>query len=196
MTAQEPELQKPGAGIPAPERAFFRYIAMPVASGWLSWGYWENDLKAQTKALLKVYRTIPSHISNQKILVSRLPGLEDSSRYWSANMVLEHIIIVTKGIAGIIEILAQEKQPTIEVRTQDVKPTGALKDNVASVFETEMDLVYSRLSAFKNKCSKARHYHPWFGQMNSKKWFTLLPLHHRIHLKQLSAIEKALAHQP
>ena len=42
----------------------------------------------------------------RRVLIRRPPGLEDSSRYWSAFMTLEHLRIVHREMVRIIDALA------------------------------------------------------------------------------------------
>ena len=53
----------------------------------------------------------------RRVLVKAPMGIEDSSRYWSASMVLEHLIEVGSRIAvGIVELthgLQSQSMPTL-----------------------------------------------------------------------------------
>ena len=44
------------------------------------------------------------------VLIKRLPGLEDSSRNWSAEMTMEHIQVVTAAALYIIKNWKQESR--------------------------------------------------------------------------------------
>lgn len=43
------------------------------------------------------------------VLIDRVVGIEDSSRYWSVFIVLDHLWIVDEGITQIIETLTDDR---------------------------------------------------------------------------------------
>ncbi|HBR86274.1 MAG TPA: hypothetical protein DEA65_00320, partial [Candidatus Marinimicrobia bacterium] len=57
------------------------------------------------------------------VLIDRLRGLEDSSRFWSPVMVLEHLVIVGRELKDIIISLNEEKVPNKDLDIADVKPS-------------------------------------------------------------------------
>jgi hypothetical protein len=56
------------------------------------------------------------------VLINRIARIEDSSRYWSVFMVLDHLRIVDEGITRIVEELTNDRPFAREVRIQDAKP--------------------------------------------------------------------------
>jgi hypothetical protein len=56
------------------------------------------------------------------VLIDRVVGLEDSSRYWTLFMVLDHLRIVDEGISQIIKTLTDDRLFGQEIRIQDLKP--------------------------------------------------------------------------
>ncbi|MGZ9149833.1 MAG: hypothetical protein ACXW4C_03160 [Nitrospira sp.] len=50
-------------------------------------------------------------------------GIEDSCRYWSVFMVLDHLRIVDEGMTQIVHTLTDDRLFGQEVRIQDVKPS-------------------------------------------------------------------------
>jgi hypothetical protein len=53
------------------------------------------------------------------VLIDRVVGLEDSSRYWTVFMVLDHLRIVDEGISQIIKTLTDDRLFGQEIRIQD-----------------------------------------------------------------------------
>jgi hypothetical protein len=184
----EPKLQKPGAGLPLFEGLFLKHIFMPVTLKIMPWDESHTMFLAQTEKILGLYQAINPQDRAKKILIPRLMGLEDSSRYWSANMTLEHIMIVTKGMTDIILSLDAEKTVPGVISTADVKPKGLSDDDLRSDFWQLMHDCAEQVGKIKNRNSTATHDHPWFGPLNTHGWHSLLPVHHNIHRRQLEKI--------
>lgn len=189
----EPQLQKPGAGLPYFENLFLKHIFMPVTLKIMPWHESQKMFSEQTEKILGLYQSIKPEDRTKKVLIPRLMGLEDSSRYWSANMTLEHIMMVTLGMVNIIEALGAEKTLTSVVNTANVKPKGVSDEDMVSHFWEDMHTYAERVGDdFKNKNSVTTHAHPWFGPLNTHGWHSLLPIHHNTHRRQLEKIIQGL----
>jgi uncharacterized damage-inducible protein DinB len=122
------------------------------------------------------------------VLIDRVPGLEDSSRYWSLWMTLDHLRIVNHGIARTIESLSKEISPTGQASTAAVKPSPAVDSSVLDAFEKSCDAVLAAVSAAPNLKSRARYTHPWFGPLDAAGWHAMAAGHMTIHRKQIKRI--------
>ena len=120
-------------------------------------------------------------------------GIEDSSRYWSAAMVLEHLIEVGSRIAvGIVE-LTQGNPVTVKVDIADVKPKGGKGVQIIEDFQQFVGDYASMISKdVGDRQCKARHPHPWFGELTAHQWACLGAVHQTIHRKQLERIVAGL----
>src|SRR5262245_52115078 len=94
MNQEDPQaqLQPPGAGLPAFElfvsRAGLRLLKLFVSrEGASRWFRTEAD------RVLALARSLDPADATRRVLIPRLAGLEDSSRYWSVCMTLEHLCI-------------------------------------------------------------------------------------------------------
>jgi hypothetical protein len=126
----------------------------------------------------------------ERVLIKRLPGMEDSSRDWSVELTLEHIQIVTAAALYIIDKLEREEPLDLPVRTQDVKPTGGLGLDRVRAFRGYLAEVPGRIADYDFK-SKATHEHPWFGELPSMDWLRLIAFHQNLHRKQIARIRSA-----
>ncbi len=188
----EPKLQQPGAGLPFFEGLFLKHIFMPVTLKIMPWDESQKMLVEQTEKILGLYQSITPENRSKKVLIPRLMGLEDSSRYWSANMTLEHVIIVTKAMTNVMLMLNAEKTVSGVISTADVKPKGLSDDDMKGEFWQAMHDCADQVRSIKNRNSIATHDHPWFGPLNTHGWHTLLPVHHNIHRRQLEKIIQGL----
>jgi hypothetical protein len=123
-----------------------------------------------------------------QVLIPRLTGLEDSSRNWSAAMVLQHLVIVNTGIAELIATLSEDKSFEREVQIADVKPIPDAGQEQLSLLEQSLKGYLAQVAAIKTLHTVRRHAHPWFGLLNGHDWHTLAALHTAIHRRQLDAI--------
>lgn len=190
----EPKLAPPGAGIPWPARVFLRLVVNPFVAGRESREVMRTRFEKVHARMSKEFLAIPEALRDQKVLVPSQRGLEDSSRYWSAAMVLEHLEIVGTAIAtGLIEV-ANDRDPGLKPDTALVKPKGTLTapETFARFEKFRAELLPMIDAQVKSFESRRTLTHPWFGPLTAKKWYWLLGIHGGIHLQQLRAIRSGL----
>ncbi|NDF16075.1 hypothetical protein EB061_12280, partial [bacterium] len=140
--------------------------------------------------------SVPADRRSVRVLVPSQPGLEDSSRYWSLNGVLEHLMIVSRSAEEIILSLASGNIPSGKADTAAVKPTGRDGDRLAEYREYApgcLARIDARLSEpGMNADSLLTFRHPWFGEITAHQWYWLSATHLAIHYRQSKAIVKGL----
>ncbi len=189
------KLDKPGAGVPFIQSLFLRWIVGPVLSRLQA--DWEKDKKrfdAISQKLLQEIEGLSDAQLTTKILVPPQPGLEDSSRYWSAAMLLEHLIIVGEAVRGGILSLSKGVVPNRKPDTAKVKPKGAATPTeIVEAYKKFSSTVMAEIDRdIGDKDSKLVYAHPWMGPFTCRQWHWLLPTHQAIHLRQLREIVKGL----
>lgn len=191
-----PQLAPPGAGVPWVEQALGRRIVMPMMTALIPV---EGLLKQVQLAASDVERLISGFDDTQlaqRHLIKRLAYLEDSSRYWSMAMTLEHMAIVNTDIARLIGLLLNGKGFDREVRTADVKPQSKMSVQESKEFFVRslqaVEKAVSGVNADQWRNS-SKWSHPWFGSMQAKGWLVLAFIHTRLHTRQLLAIKAQLA---
>jgi hypothetical protein len=122
------------------------------------------------------------------VLIDRVVGIEDSSRYWSVFMVLDHLRIVDEGIAQIVETLTEDRLFGQEVRIQDVKPSPRSGSETIDRFLNEVEGYESIVTCLGILGRRVCHPHPWFGHMTADDWHCLAAIHHWVHRRQLERI--------
>lgn len=187
-----PKLAPPGAGIPWPAKIFLRLYTRPFVAAKASWEESkENFIKVNQKIFNEI-QGLSSERLDQRILVPPQLGLEDSSRYWSVAMTLEHLVIVSSQVAAVIESLSAGKVPLTKADTSKVKPKGLNEPQFwVDTFRNFCLQSYPQIQV-NDPQSKIKFMHPWFGPMTAREWYWLMPVHHGIHLKQIREIKKAL----
>ena len=186
-----PELAPPGAGLPWLELQVAR-----IGFRWLS----QRATKESSSALIDKEGTILRELVSrcteksgmQRILIDRLRGMEDSSRYWSVFMTLDHLRIVNSAIAKTIDLLAKGKRPTRAASTAQVKPDPSANGKVIDEFHSSCQQLVGT-AAPRDNLKTATHYaHPWFGELDAAQWYYLAGFHMRLHRRQVELILRNL----
>lgn len=195
---REPKLQKPGAGLPLIQKIVLRLIIGPFQTKKTPWEVSRARYEKLTGNILKVAESIPLEKRKIKVLVDPIVGLEDSSRYWSVDMLLEHLMIVSKHMEGIILQLTGGTVPDVKVDIARVKPTvhshDATSQEILAEYSAYAPTVMQKLDAgMKNRESKLTLTHPWFGKCTARQWYWVLAAHQGIHWQQLKQIRNKLS---
>jgi hypothetical protein len=187
------KLEAPGAGLPFFEALVVRWYVGPFQSR-------KNDKTKNLRLfsmvgarILKEFAAVPDGKRDQKVLVPRMKGVEDSSRHWSPNEVLEHLMITGEGMRGIIMELANSRTSDYEVKIENFKPKGKYQGGDAREdFKKFLDETVALLEPLAIEDRGLTHKHPWLGRFNALQWTWLLAGHGGLHLAQLQAIKKGL----
>ncbi|MGZ5280237.1 MAG: DinB family protein [Pseudobdellovibrionaceae bacterium] len=188
-----PKLAAPGAGIPLHHKILLRVYVKPFIAAKSSPEASKKTFKKVTDKILDELEGLTAGQLTQKVLVPPQAGLEDSSRFWSIAMTLEHLGIVGRKISTAVTALS-ENQPIVEkADTGKMKPFGQI-----SSAESLQDFKKFALEEFSqlplpSLNPKNRFLHPWFGMMNNREWYWLLGAHQGLHLKQIREIKKGLS---
>lgn len=186
-----PTLQSPGAGLPAFELVWLRIlfrVACRLTSKSLSlrWFKFEAEkIRGLAGNIFAAQGTVPT-------LIDRVVGIEDSSRYWSVFMVLDHLRIVDEGITEIVKTLTDDRLFRQEVRIQDVKPHPESGPDTIDQFLKAVNNYESTVVRLGPLGHQVRHPHPWFGLMTAHDWHCLAAIHHWVHRRQLERIIEEL----
>jgi hypothetical protein len=197
MTQPSTQLAPPGTGVPAGERVFGWWLVRVAAAcpvGVLLW-----RLERVSAALVAVCPGGEGGVEGEekgtrRVLVPRNMGIEDSSRFWSGAMVLEHLTIVGRAVTALVGDLSRGRGSSWVLRTQDVKPAGGqTRAGAVAAFEGMVrEFAGCVRGAGRGLSSRTRHQHPWFGPLRCRQWVAFVPLHHMVHLKQMIAIRDGL----
>src|SRR5215472_12523732 len=100
-TTEEPKLAPPGAGLPKIELLVARLrFALSRARG--DRKSFDAAFQRERERVRGLVGGLDANSAARRVLIRRVPGLEDSSRYWSVWMTLEHLRIVHRGIGHTI----------------------------------------------------------------------------------------------
>lgn len=185
------KLQPPGAGLPNFERLFIKNILVPSVRIVFTWDVALFFLKREVRIIKKLVNSVESSKLQQNILIERTFAIEDDTRQFSINMVLEHLTIAGKAVKMVVDTLSQEKEFTAEIKIENVKP----HENKINQLEEFLDFYNSYFDFIHNlpkTQSKAKKKHPWFIAFNNFDWSVFMYMHTFIHRRQIQAIIKEL----
>jgi hypothetical protein len=154
-------------------------------------------MRREQAAIHRVVQQISPAEAGVRVLVPRLRGLEDSSRWWSVWMTIDHLRVVNDSIAGVISVLGAERAPAGQVSTAAVKPSPDAGPGVVAAFDASCDAscdaIERAIAELPRPRSTERFAHPWFGPLDTAGWHAMAAMHMSIHLAQLHAIVRGLA---
>ena len=166
MESPEPSLAPPGAGLPQPELSIARLLV------W--WGCWRTNrarsaaqFARERDAVLTLAQGCAPEWAERRVLIKRLPGQEDSSRFWSIYMTVEHLRIVNQGIGEVIGQLARGVLPGRKTSTADAKPRRDVGEAAIEEFERVCARFEETVAGVGELRTEAKHPHPWFGPMDA-----------------------------
>lgn len=196
MTQEEPKLAPPGAGLPFFEGLYAKYILYPKGMKDFSWQGSLDRLSTETTRIRALAEPLSDDAFFTQKLIDRLRGLEDSSRYWSVAMVLEHLVMTMRGMTQVAEMLAMGKNSNASASTAAVKPKGGralTREQLLSSFMAASDESVKRLAQLEKSASPHEKFaHPFFGPIPAKGWVWTLGVHQALHRKQVEEILKQL----
>lgn len=187
-----PKLAAPGAGLPK--------IELFIANLMIHWKARLTRREAavatfarERDAILRFIGGVPPDQLAMPVLIKRLQGLEDSSRYWSVLMTLDHLRIVNQQIAGAIASLCRGDIPDRAANIAGVKPDEKVDSSVIDTFETACAVFEKTVASHTNLRTAVKFAHPWFGPMDAAAWHFMTGFHMRLHRKQIQSILHAAA---
>lgn len=187
ISMSEPQLQAPGAGIPTFER-LWSGLMIRARSRVTSRDQSMELFQKERATLLQLAESCSPADGAKPVLIKRIRGIEDSSRFWSMFMTLHHLQLVNQGIGGIIQSLCNGVAVGDETLIADVKPTPAADVSMIELFDQGCANYSHTLSECANLRTKIKHRHPWFGMFDAKDWHTLAAMHMLVHRWQIELI--------
>lgn len=180
-------LAPPGAGIPTIERligglifAIRRWRGTPDR--------FAAQFTRERDAIAGLYRGRDARVLSERVLIPRLRGLEDSSRFWSVWMTLDHLRIVNSQITRVIQELTEGRVPAGQASTAAVKPTPDVGPEVQGLYEESCDRLMAVASSCASLRTPNRYAHPWFGPLDGAGWHAMAAMHMGIHRAQIGRI--------
>lgn len=146
------------------------------------------EFDRERKAIARLYQGRDERTLQERVLIPRLRGLEDSSRFWSVCMTLDHLRIVNEQIARVIAELTQGRVPQRKASTAAAKPSVDSGPSVIAAYEASCENLLAVVAASSELRTPVKFDHPWFGPLNAAGWHTIAAIHMGIHRAQIIRI--------
>src|SRR5262245_54463501 len=152
--AVEPRLAPPGAGLPKLELFIGRLL--------FAWSrrthgreYFTAQFCRERERIRQLVRSCDPKSAARRVLIQRARGMEDSSRYWSIWMTLEHLRLVHESFIRVITQLAEGKVPAGRASTAAVKPSPDITETAVVEYERSCDELLAAVEAVDDLSTQA-----------------------------------------
>lgn len=187
-------LGKAGAGLSKVQALFLRYFGFPQLRLTLSWESALNIFESEGEKILKLVAQLDHEQLITRVLIPKTLGIEDNSRYYSAAMVLWHLIYVGEAIRDGVITLSRGEELDFTVKIENFKPFVEISPTIAEDYKNFLANYRSFLEKnVHDRRKNTYHSHPWFGPLNPHGWLVLSAVHQWIHRRQLQSIVNGLA---
>ncbi len=187
------DLGKAGGGLSRGRAFFLKYLGFPLLNSIISWERALDIFEKEGEKVLSLARSMEKDKLFERVLVPKLFGLEDNSRYYSVAMVIEHLIIVGTALKKRIPSLSQGKKLDKEIKIEEYKPYIEIDDTIIDQYEIFLHSFRKELEEnVDNIYLENRHEHPWFGELKAKDWSVMGAIHQVVHRRQIEAIIRGL----
>lgn len=185
------KLKPPGAGLPELERSLIRFVLVPFVRVLFTWNIALYLLKREVFIINKLISSLDKEECIKKVLIDRTFAIEDDTRQFSVNLVLEHLVIAGNAVQGVIKTLSDEQEVPGDIKIEMVKPKDNKLEQINDLNKFYQNY-FSFIKRLPKKHSKMKKKHPWFVEFNNFDWSAFMFMHTFIHRRQIEAIIKKL----
>lgn len=182
-------LAAPGAGLPLLQAFFLRHLLFPAFCRTTSWDKALGLFLQEGERVATAAQSLAPEALQTRVLIRAPMGIEDSSRYWSAAMVLEHLIEVGSRIStGVVE-LTHGQVASVKADIADVKPKGGKDGDILAAYRAFLADYENKVThRVGDRAAQNTEPHPWFGDLTPQRWVCLGAIHQQIHRRQMERI--------
>ena len=192
-SSPQENLAAPGAGLPRLQAFALRRVIFPAYCLTTSWDKALELFLHEGEKVAVAAQSLSPEALQTRVLIHAPMGIEDSSRYWSVAMVLEHLIEVGSRIAtGVVE-LTHGLMVSVKADIAEVKPKGRNDVDIVSAYRVFLGDYQDKLvNQTGNRNAQNTAPHPWFGDLTPQRWVCLGAIHQQIHRRQMDRIISGL----
>jgi hypothetical protein len=195
--ADNPKLDPPGAGLGTVEGWLARHIVFPMFCKTTAFEKATSIFEMEGRRIEDLCGLFTPEQFTQRVLVPPLPGIEDNSRYWSAAMLVEHLVIVGNSVSKLLVFLSRGQVPPFALDIAGLKPRANHGIGVMPDFRRLLaDYTALVRDDFPRPPDAPRFAHPWFGELDIHQWHCLSAMHLRVHRRHLFLIRKGIRNEP
>ena len=186
-------LEEAGRGISETKRLLAKHLMFPLLNRFVSWDKAWDRYDKEGEKIVMLASGLDREQLFERVLVPKLFGLEDNSRYYSVAMVIKHLLIVGNALQNRIPVLSRGEKLDGNVKIEDVKPYTEIEDDIVEQFGAFLSSYREILDRnVEDIYIDNTSAHPWFGEFNPKEWSILGMVHQTVHRRQIEAIIELL----
>ena len=164
-----PSLAKPGSGLPGFETWVLRHLGFPLLARSLGQEAARKLFVREGHRIHYLAQDLTDYELAEPVLVKRLMGAEDNSRYWSMEMLMEHLILMGVSVQDSVRQLSKGVRPMKPFRSSDLQPKGGRGPRIRDEFSRFLDR-FAKVYENRNLPSRPTHRHAWFGELGAAHW--------------------------
>ncbi len=177
----------PAVSLPRFQAVLFRHLLFPAYCYRTSWDRSAAIFRSEGQKVIGLVQSLVPAAFQKRVHIRPLWGIEDRSRDWSAEMVVEHLIEFGAGIATAIIELSQGERPRNPLA--EAIPVGGRGQTLIQDYATFLDDYAAALAEdVGDRDSKLTCPHPWFGELTAHRWACLGAYHQALHRRHLEEI--------
>jgi hypothetical protein len=186
-------LEKPGHGLPKIDAIFLKYIGFPILKTFISWDNAMKFFEYEGKEIINLVKDLPKDKLFKKVLIPKIFGIEDNSRYYSPAMVLWHLLYVGETLQEGIVNLSKNEKIDFTVKIENFKPFVEINEDIVEKYDNFLNNYKKSIETkVENKYINNCLSHPWFGCLNPHQWLVMSAIHQMVHKKQIKKILKEM----
>lgn len=186
------KLEKPGHGLPKIDAIFLKHVGFPILKTFISWDNAMKFFEYEGKEILNLVKDLPKDKLFKKVLIPKIFGIEDNSRYYSPAMVLWHLLYVGETLQEGIVSLSKNEKIDFTVKIENFKPFVEINEDIVEKYENFLNNYKKFIETnVENKYINNCLSHPWFGCLNPHEWLVMSAIHQMVHKRQIKKILKS-----
>lgn len=186
------KLEKPGHGLPKIDAIFLKHVGFPILKTFISWDNAMKFFEYEGKEILNLVKDLPKDKLFKKVLIPKIFGIEDNSRYYSPAMVLWHLLYVGETLHEGIVSLSKNEKIDFTVKIENFKPFVQIDEDIVEKYENFLNNYKKFIETnVENKYINNCLSHPWFGCLNPHQWLVMSAIHQMVHKRQIKKILKS-----
>lgn len=186
------KLEKPGHGLPKIDAIFLKHIGFPILKTFISWDNAMKFFEYEGKEILNLVKDLSKDKLFKKVLIPKIFGIEDNSRYYSPAMVLWHLLYVGETLQEGIVSLSKNEKIDFTVKIENFKPFVQIDEDIVEKYENFLNNYKKFIETnIENKYINNCLSHPWFGCLNPHQWLVMSAIHQMVHKRQIKKILKS-----
>ena len=178
-SGEHPRTHPIGTGLPPVEARFFRHGLSLLAKA-ISRSAARTMLLREGHRILYLAQDLSDWELKERVSVKRPFGVEDNSRHWSMEMLIEHLIMTGVSTNKTLRQLAIGVRPHHRPTIASTKPKGGRGPRIREEFRRFLEKFVESADAL-NFPPRPTLPHPWTGEMSAPQWFKFTALHHWMH---------------